>query len=277
MGTFCVYCLTSPSGKKYIGQTNDFARRMRDYKRKSAPGQPKLRNALLSYGFDAFTIDVLYDQLSIADANHFETRMIVEYDTMNPEFGYNCNLGGDNRTQSAETNQKRSMAMRGRVGRVPSEDVRRKISDALSGRPTYKRTDAHCKRARNARVVVPNSAFNAITNKEELVIPKQFTDSALRRKSPWHYYCTILQRRQHFDAKYNGTAVSRRISIPEVAMDAVRHVERVVEPKRCASASLKSKSPWHRFCDVLYKRQLRASRAVTESAMPTFADFISVD
>ena len=48
-----IYKITSPSGKIYIGQTNNFKRRKSWYKGLYTHEQPKIHNSLLKYGFDS--------------------------------------------------------------------------------------------------------------------------------------------------------------------------------------------------------------------------------
>ena len=52
-----VYCLTSPSGKKYIGQTWNLNRRWMDYKNLRCKNQIKLFHALVKYGVENFTFE----------------------------------------------------------------------------------------------------------------------------------------------------------------------------------------------------------------------------
>lgn len=45
-----IYCLTSPSGKKYIGQSMNIHRRLTQYKRGENKSQTKIHSAILKYG-----------------------------------------------------------------------------------------------------------------------------------------------------------------------------------------------------------------------------------
>lgn len=56
----CIYKITSPSGKIYIGQTLNARRRFLDYKSKSARSQPGLNNSIKKYGWDKHTFDVIH-------------------------------------------------------------------------------------------------------------------------------------------------------------------------------------------------------------------------
>ena len=45
-----IYCLTSPSGKKYIGQSMNINKRLSQYKRCENKNQTKIHMAILKYG-----------------------------------------------------------------------------------------------------------------------------------------------------------------------------------------------------------------------------------
>ncbi len=49
MRTCGIYCLTSPSGKKYIGRSFNIERRMTQYKRLECQNQSKLYTAIIKY------------------------------------------------------------------------------------------------------------------------------------------------------------------------------------------------------------------------------------
>ena len=87
-----IYCLTSPSGKKYIGQCTNFKRRMRRYECKDCKKQPKIYKALCKYGFYSFKVEII-EVVDISLLNEKETFYILKYDTMNN--GYNFTTGGD--------------------------------------------------------------------------------------------------------------------------------------------------------------------------------------
>lgn len=55
----CVYKITSPSGKIYIGSTVNFKSRMQGYKQNAHPSQRLLHRSLLKYGFDNHIVEIL--------------------------------------------------------------------------------------------------------------------------------------------------------------------------------------------------------------------------
>lgn len=110
---YCVYKHTSPSNKVYIGITFNPKRRWYNgngylHKRKDGKyNQPLFARAILKYGWDNFTHEIIKDNLSKEQACELEKKYIQEYDSTNPQKGYNISFGGDilmyGKTHSKET------------------------------------------------------------------------------------------------------------------------------------------------------------------------------
>ena len=110
---YCVYKHTSPSNKVYIGITYNPKKRWYDgngYLHKQKNGkynQPLFARAILKYGWENFIHEILIDNLSKEQACELEKKYIKEYDSTNPQKGYNISFGGDavmyNKTHSKET------------------------------------------------------------------------------------------------------------------------------------------------------------------------------
>lgn len=98
---YCVYKHTSPSNKVYIGITFNIKRRWYDgngylHKRKDGKyNQPLFARAILKYGWDNFKHEIIADNLSKEQACELEKKYIQEYDSTNPQRGYNISFGGD--------------------------------------------------------------------------------------------------------------------------------------------------------------------------------------
>ena len=56
---FVIYMHTSPSGKSYIGQTNDYNTRCRRHKTDMKSGCPAFRDAIKKYGWDNFKWEII--------------------------------------------------------------------------------------------------------------------------------------------------------------------------------------------------------------------------
>lgn len=90
------------NSKKYIGQTKQSL----DQRFRSGKGyknSSKFNGAIKKYGWDGFEHILLFDGLSLEEANKKEEELIKKYDTTNDLYGYNIAYGGDNHLQSEES------------------------------------------------------------------------------------------------------------------------------------------------------------------------------
>ena len=122
-----IYCLSSPSGKSYIGQSVNILKRFNSYKNLECKSQKILYRALKKYGFDNFKKIILEecadDQLNDSEVfwiNYLETRHL----------GYNIREGGSNGSHSNETKLKISKSS---VGRIFSDETKLKMSKSQIG------------------------------------------------------------------------------------------------------------------------------------------------
>ena len=82
------------NGKCYIGQTNDVNRRMREYQSLSQKGDGFIiHSAIRKYGWDAFDVVILHNNILPELLDIFEIEAIKKYDTLVPN-GYNLTSGG---------------------------------------------------------------------------------------------------------------------------------------------------------------------------------------
>lgn len=90
---YCIYKHTSPSGKIYIGITKTTPEK----RWKSGRGYESNRffyRAIQKYGWENFKHEIIAEGLSQGEASEAERRLIAEYDSTNPEKGYNIEAGG---------------------------------------------------------------------------------------------------------------------------------------------------------------------------------------
>lgn len=89
-----IYCYTSPSGKKYIGITKNIkARAGRDGK--GYESCHLFYKAILKYGFENMSLEILEDNLNYTTALEKEKYYIALFKTQDPEYGYNISPGGE--------------------------------------------------------------------------------------------------------------------------------------------------------------------------------------
>lgn len=67
----CIYKITSPTNKVYIGQTINYARRFSAYKNLKCKAQIKIHSSLLKYGFDNHIFEIV-EECNILELNEKE-------------------------------------------------------------------------------------------------------------------------------------------------------------------------------------------------------------
>jgi len=140
-----IYLITNKiNGKRYVGQTIVFvSARWYSHKYSALKGKYEwpLHRAIRKYGKDNFEIKVLSRCISTKELDHRETYYIKILNTLSPN-GYNAQTGGhSNHTVSEETKYKQSEATKGennpRFGKKNSPEHRANISKSKRGRPGH--------------------------------------------------------------------------------------------------------------------------------------------
>ena len=103
----CIYKITNPNGKIYIGQSTNYRKRMNIYKKILCPNQPKLYYSLNKYGWDNHTHEII-EECSIDQLDEREIYWGVFYEVLG-ENGLNLALGRGRGFWSEETKQKRKL------------------------------------------------------------------------------------------------------------------------------------------------------------------------
>jgi len=125
--SYTVYTHILSNGKKYIGIT------CQDVDKRWGRGGvgykacPYFWHAIVKYGWDNITHQVLFTELTEADAKQREKDLIIAYKTKDPACGYNLTDGGD-----------------GMCGCIPSVETRALMSEAAKGKRRslgYKHTE----------------------------------------------------------------------------------------------------------------------------------------
>lgn len=125
----CIYMITNPKGRIYIGQTVDFRKRYKTYRsmHPTVASQRKLYASFKKYGFESHSFRILHlcrkEQL-----NELEIRFIEAINTTSKAH-LNCQ-GGGHVPLDQETLRRRSETMR---GRKLSQETRDKISQSNAG------------------------------------------------------------------------------------------------------------------------------------------------
>lgn len=126
-----IYKLISPSGKCYIGQSNDFEKRLCKYRNKLCKSQIYLHSAINKYGWDNFKVEILYQTSGCFKytqniLDYLEIKYIQEYNATDRNIGYNIQKGGRGGKHSEETKEK--------MRKPKSEEAKLNMSKARKGK-----------------------------------------------------------------------------------------------------------------------------------------------
>lgn len=101
----CIYKLTSPSGRYYIGQSRVSAMtRFKAHVSAAKNGHSGCRNlarAILKYGAENFVVETLYDNVPISQLDELEIEAIRKFNAT--KFGYNIQEGGQATAMTTES------------------------------------------------------------------------------------------------------------------------------------------------------------------------------
>lgn len=126
---YTVYMHTAPNGKRYIGIT--CLRPEKRWRNGEGYKTQVFYRAIQKYGFENFKHEILYTNLSKDEAEMKEIELIAYYQSDNSDYGYNVEHGGNCIGKISEET-KRKIGEKNK-GRIPSEETRKKLSEATSG------------------------------------------------------------------------------------------------------------------------------------------------
>ena len=136
-----IYMYTSPSNKKYVGQTiYPDKRHLQHLKNAFNPNTPDYNNAIhrafRKYGIENMKYEILEENIPREQLNEREMYWIEKMDSFNN--GYNSTQGGDGNLGRKWTKEQREFMSKivstKNIGRIVSEETRRKIGDANRGK-----------------------------------------------------------------------------------------------------------------------------------------------
>jgi len=111
--TYVVYLHTTPCGKRYVGITGQKEPRKRWDSGYGYRNNEHFFRAIKKYGWQNIRHEVLLDGLSETEAVELEKTYIAQYQSDNPQYGYNKTSGGEaGKEMSFETKQKISTSMK---------------------------------------------------------------------------------------------------------------------------------------------------------------------
>lgn len=134
---WCVYMHENRvNGKKYIGITSQKpTRRWQNGRHYS--GNAYFYAAIKKYGWDGFRHEILFTELTQAEAEQMEVELIAKYQTQNPEKGYNMAAGGSANAGWHHTEAAREKIGARTRGSQLSDEHRKRIGDAQRGEKNH--------------------------------------------------------------------------------------------------------------------------------------------
>lgn len=149
---YTVYIHTNlVNGKKYVGITS-CKPEVRWKKGYGYSEKLPIGRAFRKYGWDAFSHEIVYEGLTELEAKEIEIRLISELNTQDPKFGYNICSGGD-----------------GVTGWHPTEETKKKISDAMKGRSGSKNSNFGHKWSDEMKAAASDRSKNMLQETRDLI------------------------------------------------------------------------------------------------------------
>lgn len=275
----CIYKLTSPSGKSYIGQTINFNKRMLCYRGVKCCDQLLIYRAIKKYGWKSFTVDILTENAKVEYLDMYEMAFIRFYDTFG-ENGYNLTSGGGgtrgihltearkiqisnisklmwaNKTRE-ELLQWSTMCSKNNKGKILSDETRKLISIGHIGKKHSDETKTKLSELNKGYRNRFYGKHHSIETKEKLKsytgrIP---TDEARKNmrlanagdKNGFYNKSHTVEIRKYL------SSIRRKPNTTLTGIDETGQV-RVVSPIYFKD---KKKSEWHRLCSNLYMKEYK--------------------
>lgn len=164
-----IYILTSPSGKKYVGQTVNIEKRFENYRNLRRFSQIKLSEAITKYGWNSFNKEVIeYNNITQKKLDDLEIEYIRELNSYN--LGYNCTIGGGGK-RSYYTEEEKNKAKKLNYKRYRERNktkIKKSNNDYCSSKKGKEKT-----KIRNANYYLVNKEKISIRNKEYIVNNKK--------------------------------------------------------------------------------------------------------
>lgn len=137
MKNLVIYKITnSKNGKNYIGATNNLKGRLAFHKHNQISScGTRLGDAIFQDGWSTFYTEVIEAVETKEELKFLERKYIAEYNSNDPEFGYNSNHGGGGTVKGTPKGEihKQHIAL-ALEGKPKSEEHKAKMSAARIGR-----------------------------------------------------------------------------------------------------------------------------------------------
>ena len=226
MENYKLYIHKFPNGKVYVGITSqDVDERWRHgegYKNQL------VYRAILKYGWDAISHQVLLSGMTKEEAELKEMEFISAFKSNNPEYGYNVANGGNcYGTHSEETKRKIAEA---NTGRICTEETRKKISLGNSGKKIPKEQRDKISQSLKGRVFTQEHRERIGAAKKGFTFSEESKKKISESRKGQKFYCNDPEARGE---KISNAMKNRNAERPEI-MDKMRSAS----VERCSKAVL---------------------------------------
>ena len=202
------------NGKKYIGITRRKVSERWGHKGNCYRKSPYFWGAIKKYGWDNFSHEILFQNLTGNEANELKKALIKAFKSNIKGYGYNIQAGGsDIENKTKETSKKLSLVNKGRKA---SEETRKKISQNhadVSGKknPMYGK---HLERGQAVRCLDNNKIYKDVQTAAR--------DLNLRAENIWQVLCNrqkstggyhFIYEKNYIEGKWYNTEVGNNKSM----------------------------------------------------------------
>lgn len=166
MKKYCLYKHTSPDGKVYIGITsmNPLTRWQSGHGYK---GNSYFTRAINKYGWENFSHEILFDNLTEEEAKQKEISLIAKHKSNQRKYGFNISSGGESKAGTKISERQKEIIRAANIGKIVSKETREKLREAS------KRTWAnpsHAEHMREINLGENNPQFGKTRTDEEKIM-----------------------------------------------------------------------------------------------------------
>lgn len=147
---YCIYKHINNINKKvYIGQTCQIPTYRWGRNGEGYKNSPHFYESIKKYGWENFSHEILYTDLTKEEANLLEKQLIQKYKSRDPKYGYNSQIGGNEKIPNEITRKRQSIAAQNRP--PVSEQTKEKLSKVSKGLKRSEKTKIKMSQAAKKR------------------------------------------------------------------------------------------------------------------------------
>ena len=126
---YCVYKHTAPDGRVYIGMTSQKPT-ARWQGGNGYKGNTYFTRTIKKYGWENFQHEILFENLTEAEAKAKEIELIAEYKSNDRKHGFNISSGGESKKGTVISEWQKERIRQASKGKIGSAETRAKLSKA---------------------------------------------------------------------------------------------------------------------------------------------------